>query len=99
MQAAAHEFNYQAQGASELLPSRFRPTVSIPVPVLPGRHVRVVVTPGCNVNQLHYHKLLLAYVSVFLRRSEQEVPYKHCEFLDSKVKKESGNTSEAILED
>jgi len=66
---------------------------------LPGRHVRVVVTPGCNVNQLHYHKLLLAYVSVFLRRSEQEVPYQHCEFLDSKVKKESGNTFEAILED
>lgn len=29
-----------------------------------GRRVRVVVTPGCNVNQLHYHKLLLAYVSV-----------------------------------
>lgn len=35
-----------------------------PSPSLAGRRVRVVVTPGCNVNQLHYHKLLLAYVSV-----------------------------------
>lgn len=68
MQAAAHEFNYQAQGASELLPSRSFPRPHghhYPPPhLMAGRRVRVVVTPGCNVNQLHYHKLLLAYVSV-----------------------------------
>lgn len=58
MQAAAHEFNYQA--ARRRLPA---------MAALSGHlsgvscRVRVVVTLGCNVNQLHYHKLLLAYVS------------------------------------